>query len=102
MKTSSRVGRATLTERIEWVSSANSRGTNCSPDATLNVTRPSWTAASRSNRSLSSWMVAWSSVVEICTRSLPTLAFSASGVSIATILPWSMMAMRSQFSASSM
>ncbi len=41
MKTSSRDGRATLTERIATVSSANSRGTNCSPDVTLNVTRPS-------------------------------------------------------------
>jgi hypothetical protein len=47
-------------------------------------------------------MAAWSSLVEICTRSLPMLAFSLSGVSMATIWPWSMMAMRSQFSASSM
>ena len=43
-----------------------------------------------------------SSSVWICTRSLPTLALSASGVSRTTILPWSMIAMRSQCSASSM
>ena len=43
-----------------------------------------------------------SSAVWIWTRSSPTLAFSASGVSIATIWPWSMIAIRSQFSASSM
>ena len=47
-------------------------------------------------------MAAASSAVWICTRSLPTLALSASGVSIATIFPWSMMAIRSQCSASSM
>jgi len=46
-------------------------------------------------------MAAGSSLVLICTRSVPTLAFRFSGVSMATILPWSMMAMRSQFSASS-
>ena len=31
MKTSSSEGRETLTERIGWPSSANRRGTNCSP-----------------------------------------------------------------------
>jgi hypothetical protein len=40
--------------------------------------------------------------VLIWTRSRPTDAFSASGVSMATMTPWSMMAIRSQFSASSM
>jgi hypothetical protein len=32
--------------------------------------------------------------VWVCTRSLPTAAFRASGVSSTTILPWSMMAIR--------
>ena len=38
MKTSSSVGRETLTDRIGSPSSANSRGTNSSPDGTKNVT----------------------------------------------------------------
>jgi hypothetical protein len=43
-----------------------------------------------------------SSLVRSSMRSLPTLAFRASGVSTTTIWPSSMMAMRSQYSASSM
>jgi hypothetical protein len=35
-------------------------------------------------------------------RSLPTAALSTSGLPVATISPWSMIAIRSQFSASSM
>ena len=61
-----------------------------------------FSAASIPKSRPSSLMVAASSPVWICTRSLPTLALSASGVSIATIFPWSMMAIRSQCSASSM
>ena len=77
----------TLTERIGTENSANSRGTNCSPAATENVTAPSCMAASMPNVSASAAIAAASSAVWICTRSLPTLAFSASGVSMATILP---------------
>ncbi len=51
MQTSSSDGPATLTERIATVSPPNSRGTNCSPDATPNLTRPSWTAAPAEPRS---------------------------------------------------
>ena len=72
------------------------------PDSTLNVTVPSCRATSRSNWSLSSLMAAWSSPVPICTRVLADAGLQVLGVSIATILPWSMMAMRSQFPASSM
>ncbi len=102
MNTSSSEGRDTLTDWIATGRRANSRGTNCSPDSTENVTRPSWMPASRPNTSASARIAAGSSAVLICTRSLPIEAFSASGVSMATIFPWSMMAIRSQFSASSM
>ncbi len=83
-------------------SSANRRGTNCSPSGTENVTWPSAMTASRPKRSRSAAMAASSSSVPIWTRSLPTCALSASGVSSATIWPWSMIAIRSQYSASSM
>ena len=102
MNTSSREGRDTLTERIATGRLANSRGTKCSPDSTEKVTSPSCIPASRPNPSASARMAAGSSAVLICTRSLPTEAFSASGVSMATIWPWSMIAILSQFSASSM
>ncbi len=102
MNTSSSEGRATLTDWIGTDRLANSCGTNCSPEATEKVTAPSRIAASMPNSRASSAMAAGSSAVWICTRSLPTLAFSASGVSIATIWPWSMIAIRSQCSASSM
>ena len=85
MNTSSSDGRETLTERIGgWPGShsANRRGTNCSPSGTPKVTAPSAIVAldaealvQRGDRG---------GVVvgrRICTRSLPTLAFSASGVS---------------------
>jgi hypothetical protein len=102
MKTSSSDGRATLTERIGTPSSANRRGTNCSPASTAKVTIPSATVASMPKRSASAAIAAASSSVEIWTRSRPTLAFSAAGVSTTMIRPWSMIAMRSQYSASSM
>ena len=102
MNTSSREGRDTLTDLMAIGRRANNWGTNCSPDSTENVTSPSCTPASIANTSSSARIAAWSSAVLICTRSLPIEAFSASGVSIATIWPWSMMAIRSQFSASSM
>ncbi len=41
MKTSSSVGRETLTDRIATPRSANRRGTNSSPDGTKNATAPS-------------------------------------------------------------
>jgi hypothetical protein len=72
------------------------------PGGTAKVTAPLWTAAEIPKRSVSTAMAATSSSVWIWTRSLPTLALSASGVSTTTIRPEFMMAMRSQFSASSM
>ena len=102
MNTSSRVGRLT---RIDWMgmpSSANNRGTNCSPPGTWNVTAPSLMVAVSPKCAARAAMAAALSAVCSSTRSWPTLAFRASGVSIRTISPLSMMAMRSQFSASSM
>src|SRR5215831_15302721 len=81
MNTSSSEGRATLTERIGWPSSANRRGTNCSPEDTPKMTVPSAFVASMPNRSRRAAIASSSSSVSICTRSLPTFAFSASGVS---------------------
>jgi len=83
-------------------SSANSRGTNASPDATWNVTAPSATVASMPKRPRSAVSAAASSSVPSTTRSAPTLALSTSGVSSTTISPRSMIAIRSQYSASSM
>ena len=88
MKTSSSVGRETLTERIGTPSSANRRGTNSSPAGTQNVTAPSAIvrlepeALARARRSRPRRRRCW-----ICTRSVPTCALSASGVSSATISP---------------
>ena len=102
MKTSSSDGRATLTDRMGTPSSANSRGTKFSPSGTAKVTSSSATVASIPNRSRRALIAAWSSSVLICTRSVPTLAFRASGVSSTMIWPLSMIAIRSQYSASSM
>ena len=102
MKTSSSVGRDTATDVMPTPSSANSRGTNASPEATWKVTAPSATVASMPKRSRSAARAASSSAVPSTTRSAPTLALSASGVSSTTISPRSMIAMRSQNSASSM
>ena len=102
MKTSSSVGRETLTEPMPTPSSANSRGTNSSPEGTKKVTAPSDMVASTPNRSASAARAASSSSVWMRTRSAPTCSLSASGVSRTTISPWSMIAMRSQNSASSM
>ena len=71
-------------------------------EGTKNATAPSDTVPSRSKRSASAAIAAASSSVWICTRSAPTCAFSVAGRSSATISPRSMMAMRSQNSASSM
>src|SRR5690606_6398750 len=102
MNTSSSDGRETCTERIGTPSSANSRGTNASPDATEKATAPSDTPASSPNRSRIAAIAASSSVVSMRTRSSPLPAVSAPGVSGATIVPWSMIAILSQNSASSM
>src|SRR4051794_35497110 len=72
MKTSSGVGRETLTERIGTPSSANSRGTNASPAETANDTAPSETTASMPNWRPSASIAAASSSVSIRTRSAPT------------------------------
>src|SRR6266498_4052256 len=101
MNTSSRVGRATLIARMRTPSSANRRGTNSSPPTTWKVTASSLMAASRPKRSRSAAIAAASSSLRRVTRSLPTLAFSSSGVPSTTMVPLSMMAMRSQYSASS-
>src|SRR6266542_1013318 len=101
MNTSSRVGRATLIARMRTPSSANRRGTNSSPPTTWKVTASSLMAASRPKRSRSAAIAAASSSLRSVTRSLPTLAFSSSGVPSTTMVPLSMMAMRSQYSASS-
>ena len=103
MKTSSSDGRETLTERIGTPSSANRRGTNCSPALTPKVTSPSaiWRAqpealAQRRDRRLRRRRSG--SARGPCRR----LALSVSGVSSTTIWPLSMIAIRSQYSASSM
>lgn len=102
MKTSSSVGRFTLTERIRTSRSANSRGTNASPASTPKVTAPSEMTASMPNCSASRVIARSSSSVWMRTVSCPTESFRAAGVSMATISPWSMIAIRSQNSASSM
>ena len=102
MKTSSSVGRETLTAWIGTPSSANRRGTNSSPCGTPKVTAPSAILASMPKCSASAAIAASSSSVWIVTRSVPTCALSVSGASSATISPWSMIAIRSHHSASSM
>lgn len=102
MKTSSSEGRATLTDPIPTASSANRRGTKFSPSATWKVTWPSWTLASMPKRSRRAAIAAGSSAVEMVTRSRPTPALSWRGLPLTTIRPPSMIAIRPQFSASSM
>ena len=62
----------TWTALIGMPSSANSRGTNCSPAGTPNVTAPSDIRASIPKRSASAAIAASSSSVWIATRSVPT------------------------------
>ena len=91
------------TERIVRPDSANSRGTNSSPEGTPKVTAPSAMPASIPKRSARSRRSRpRHRRCEIVTRSRPTPALSVSGPSRATISPWSMIAMRSHHSASSM
>src|SRR2546430_16865744 len=104
MKTSSRLGRRTFTLRTPTVRCSNMRGTNHSPSGTRNRSPAPLSSTSPSTpspRAISSRAVA-SSAVSIVTVSTPTDAFSASGESMATMRPRSMIAMRSQRSASSM
>src|SRR5205823_5575788 len=74
MKTSSSVGRATLTDLIGTPSSENRRGTNSSPPGTAKVTAPSEIMASMPKVSASAASAASSSSVSIRTRSAPTCA----------------------------
>src|SRR5439155_24154973 len=90
MNTSSNEGLDTLTDRIGTPSSAKSRGTNSSPAGTENITWPSAIFPVMPNWSCKASNAASSSAVVICTRSSPTAALSASGVSRTTIRPLSM------------
>ena len=100
--TSSRLGRRRVTVSTGALSSRTSRGTNALPSATSMRSVPS----SREGVTPSICLISlaacsgWSEV--IVTTSPPTIAFSSSGVPRAAMWPWSMIAMRLQYSASSM
>ena len=102
MKTSSRVGRATFTDLIGTANSANSRGTNCSPPSTANVTAPSATVALEPELPLQRGDRRALSSVWICDAVLADAGLQRLGRVQRDDVPWSMMAMRSQYSASSM
>src|SRR5262245_19934269 len=104
MNTSSRLGRRTFTLRTPTVRCSNMRGTNDSPSGTRirSPAPPSSTSPSTPSPRAMSSRALGSSAVSIVTVSTPTDAFSASGESMATMWPRSLMAMRSQRSASSM
>src|SRR5207253_383232 len=84
------------------VSPRTGRGTNALPSGTCVRRLPLSRVAGTPNSVLISRAASSGCVEVIVTTSPPTICFSSSGVPRATILPRSMIAIRSQYSASSM
>ena len=75
---------------------------NAAASDTVTCTAPSSTVGSKWNALRIAAAAASASPAVTVTTSPPTIAFSSAGVPRATMVPASMMAMRSQYSASSM